>query len=110
VSYPHVRGLSRTAIMKNIMSKVLPACAGINEVSQASSSMHLCLTRMCGDYRLYRFQYPSMSMSYPHVRGLTASDFKIERRTKVLPACAGIIGFLRKLACARRSLTRVCGD
>ena len=87
---PHARGSTLEALRIIRLSRVYPACAGIDLSSLRHRSGMSCLPRMRGDRPHFRLWKILPSLFTPHARGSTFDCRISSRVSNVYPACAGI--------------------
>ncbi len=68
---PHARGSTLLNIRKKSLSKVYPACAGIDRIPSRRRRLNTCLPRMRGDRPCFKNIVFFQCLFTPHARGST---------------------------------------
>ena len=109
-SSPHVRGALDFDAEGELVTGIIPACAGSTTVVNVGVSRHRDHPRMCGEHS------SSISTPYvnwgssPHVRGARWSRSPRSRRTGIIPACAGSTWSHSNDPPYTRDHPRMCGE
>ena len=107
--YPHA-GSTLTLTTKPSLSRVYPACAGIDPSLTGQDCVDDRLPRMRGDRPYLISCVSSLFLFTPHARGSTPLVQRQRVRAPVYPACAGIDLCHNCQTISRNCLPRMRGD
>ena len=88
-SPPHVRGKARNNFNFDLITGIIPACAGKRVNLMATSEMFRDHPRVCGEKFRASFAPFCAAGSPPHVRGKGTTFSDATQWLRITPACAG---------------------
>ena len=107
---PRVRGLLAPRLVKRVVDRYNPACAGTTSFSSARRFAQSIQPRVCGDYSVSPVIPPVFCDTTPRVRGLPLARCYSLRLCRYNPACAGTTPGEQRILEIPPIQPRVCGD
>ena len=88
-SSPRVRGTQSVHLLRQLLDRFIPACAGNAAPTRPCRARRTVHPRVCGERRILRTsEYPNVGSS-PRVRGTLARQIRRTVTRRFIPACAG---------------------
>ena len=109
-SSPHVRGALETSEETEVLTGIIPACAGSTQTHSKGAGLMRDHPRMCGEHNVSQRAHGFNTGSSPHVRGAPSAGQAQPVATGIIPACAGSTHRLQSNRQENRDHPRMCGE
>ena len=109
-SSPRVRGTERQVILRKLIRRFIPACAGNRASAIFTAARSTVHPRVCGEQTKSRTRSRRSCGSSPRVRGTDSPRSRSNNRSRFIPACAGNRPQFQSARQSRSVHPRVCGE